>query len=358
MLITSAEAKLTRILVVDDEQANVILLQRLLLAQGFANVRATTSSAQALPLWREFQPNLVLLDLHMPPPDGIELMRQIRALDAEAGRLPTPILVLTADTTRETKQKALELGANDFLTKPLDATETLLRIKNLLAMRLLQVELRKHNAQLELRVRERTHELEQARYEIAERLAVATEYRDDHTGQHTRRVATLSAVLAQRLELPDPQVELIRRAAPLHDIGKIAIPDHILLKPGHLTPDEFQAIKPHTTIGAKILAGSSSDLLQLAEQIALTHHERWDGEGYPHRLRGSQIPVSGRLVAAADVFDALTHDRPYKEAWPLEKALLEIRELGGHHLDPEIAELLTSLPANVLLAQADDAVAA
>ena len=336
------------LLVIDDQEANVLLLKRLLAADGFTNIVATTQSTEALILCKEHDPDLVLLDLQMPHPDGLEVMRRLNEGATETGQLPTPVLVLTADNTREAKRAALTLGASDFLTKPFDATETLLRIKNLLTTRLLQLELRNQNDTLEQRVHERTHQLEQARFEVAERLALAAEYRDDDTGEHIRRVGHLSALIAQQIGLPETQVELIRRAAPLHDLGKIAIPDTILLKAGKLTQLEFEAMKEHTTLGAKILSHSHSDLLQMSEQIALTHHERWDGSGYPNGLTGEQIPLVGRVASAADVFDALTHHRPYKNPWPTERALDEINRLSNHHFDPQIASALTTLPAPLL----------
>jgi HD-GYP domain-containing protein (c-di-GMP phosphodiesterase class II) len=182
-------------------------------------------------------------------------------------------------------------------------------------------------------------------------LALAAEYRDDDTGEHTRRVGYLSAVLAEHMGLPAATVELIRRAAPLHDVGKIAVPDTILLKPGKLTPEEFEAMKVHTTVGGRILGGSQSRLLRMSEKIALTHHERWDGGGYPRSLKGEEIPLSGRIVAVADVFDALTHRRPYKEAWPLELALNEIDRSRGKQFDPQVVEILAALPREVISAQ-------
>lgn len=190
---------------------------------------------------------------------------------------------------------------------------------------------------LEYKVRERTADLEEAQLEILERLALAAEFRDDETGQHTQRVGRTAAVLARALGLPNDKVTLIHRAAPLHDVGKLGVPDSILRKPGKLTREEFEIMKTHTTIGAQILSGSRFPILQLAEEIALTHHERWDGNGYAG-LAGERIPLSGRIVALADVFDALTNDRIYRKAMPLEDALAEIELQRGRHFDPEIAD--------------------
>lgn len=190
---------------------------------------------------------------------------------------------------------------------------------------------------LEHRVKARTADLEEAQLEILERLALAAEFRDDETGQHTQRVGRTAAILARALDLPSEQVKLIQGGAPLHDMGKLGIPDEILRKPGKLTVEEFEVMKTHTTIGAQILSGSRFPILQKAEEIALTHHERWDGTGYAG-LAGERIPLSGRIVALADVFDALTNDRVYRKAMPLEEALAEIELQRGRHFDPEMVD--------------------
>lgn len=288
-----------RILVVDDQEANVRLLETILTRGGYENVASTTDARRALPLFLEAQPDLVVLDLSMPHLDGFAVLGQLTP------RIPAgtylPILVITGETSTETKRRALSAGAKDFLRKPFDATEVLLRIRNLLETRLLHMELRDQNLALEARVRERTRELEQAQVEIAERLARAADYRDDVTGEHIR------------------------------------IPDQILLKPGRLTADEFERMKEHTVIGARLLAGSRSSLLQMAEEIALCHHERWDGEGYAG-LAGQTIPLTARIVAVVDVFDALAHPRPYKPAWPAEEAAAEIERQRERHFDPDIVD--------------------
>ncbi|HEX6940827.1 MAG TPA: HD domain-containing phosphohydrolase [Longimicrobiales bacterium] len=324
-----------RILVVDDEPANIRLLERILDRAGYRFVEATTDPREAAELFDDFRPDLVLLDLNMDPLDGFAVMDQLRSRLADEVYLP--ILVLTADVTPEARQRALSGGAKDFLTKPFDASEAVLRIRNLLETRQLHRRLRAQNAMLEEGVRERTRELEEARIEILECLGRAAEYRDDATGEHTRRVGELSGQIALQLELGPQEAELIRRAATLHDIGKIGIPDHILLKPGKLTPDEFEIMKTHTTIGARILSGSRSPMLQIAREIALTHHERWDGRGYAG-LVGAAIPLSGRIVAVADTFDALTHKRPYKAAWPRERAIAVIDRERGRQFDAEVVD--------------------
>jgi putative two-component system response regulator len=224
------------------------------------------------------------------------------------------------------------------LAKPFDHAEVLLRIRNLLQTRLLSQEQQRQNAELELRVRDRTRELDESRLEILVRLARAAEYRDDATGQHAHRVGDLSAAIARQMGWSDDDVELLRRAALLHDIGKIGISDEILLKPGRYTPEEFERMKSHTVIGADLLSGSRSAVLQLGEVVARTHHERWDGSGYGAGVHGDAIPMAGRIVAVADVFDALTTARPYKPGWTVEDAVAEIRVQRGRHFDPQVVD--------------------
>jgi putative two-component system response regulator len=337
------------ILAVDDEASNLLLLRRMLERAGYTGVVTTADPSRASQLFVETRPALVLLDLHMPNMDGFELMERLAPV--AGGRTGVPFLVLTADATEETKRRALSSGARDFLTKPFSQSELLLRVRNLLEVQMLHGRLREQNANLERQVAERTHDLEQARLEILVRLALAAEYRDDDTQQHAWRIGRSCALLALAVGLADWQVELIELAAPLHDIGKIGIPDAILLKPGKLTDEEFAEIKTHTTIGAEILSGSQSPLLGLAERIALTHHEHWDGGGYPHRLCGEEIPLAGRIVAVADVFDALTHERPYKQAWPVEVAVSEVLGQRGRQFDPGLVDAFATLDHPTLLSR-------
>jgi putative two-component system response regulator len=334
-----------RILILDDEPANVEFLQHVLSVEGYGALLGSTDAEAAATDLDKLAPDLILLDLMMPGCDGFRFMQLLRE------RLPAgdylPVLVVTGDSSAEVRRRALAAGAADFLLKPLSPAEVRLRVRNLLHMRFLHTELRGHNARLEERVAERTAALDRARHEILDRLARAAEFRDDQTGQHTQRVGRLAARLGQVLGLAPEDVELIRRAAPLHDIGKIGIPDSILLKDGPLTPEERATMETHTTIGARILSGGDDPLLRLAEEIALSHHERWDGKGYPRRLGGTDIPLTGRIVMAADVFDSLTHVRPYKGAWTVREALAEFRAGAGSQFDPAVVEALARVAPEV-----------
>ena len=325
----------SRILIIDDQPANVALLEGILEEEDFNSYCSVIDPREARAVFLQYPPDLVLLDLQMPFLDGFEVMKQLRACISPDDFLP--ILVLTADITPQARRRALSEGALDFLTKPFDAMEVVLRIRNLLQTRSLHLQLQGQNHLLDQRVRERTAELEATQVEILERLALAAEYRDDDTGEHTRRVGETAARIAEALGWAAPDVELLRRAAPLHDVGKIAISDAILLKPAPLMPEELQLMKRHTQLGAQMLSGGRFPLLQLAEQIALTHHERWDGSGYLGLSR-EEIPLAGRIVAVADVFDALISERPYKKPWPPQEAVDEIRNQSGRQFDPAAVE--------------------
>lgn len=330
--------KQAKILIVDDQEYNVSLLERILRRAGFEYLYSTMDPFQAQPLFEEVKPDIVLTDLHMPGMDGIQILQYIRSKDAIL-----PVLMLTADLTPEAKKQAFQEGISDFLTKPIDRIELVLRITNLLQTRVLYGQLREQNQWLEEKVQQRTEELQQAKLEILNLLAKASEYRDDETGEHTQRVGHLSGLIAERLNLPKAEVELIRLAAPLHDIGKIGIPDQILLKPGRFEADEFEWMKTHTTIGADILANSVFTTLKMARKIAIAHHEKWDGTGYPNGISGEDIPIEARIVALADFYDALTHERPYKRAWTPEETLAEIKAQRGKHFDPAVVDVFIEL---------------
>jgi putative two-component system response regulator len=331
-----------RVLLVDDQELNLRLVRGVLEKAGLHNITFTQDPYAVAALVSLHTPDLIVVDLHMPGLDGFGVMEALRPQVEAAGYLP--ILVLTADITEESRRRALDAGARDFLTKPIDNIEVILRSKNLLETRQLYLSLEAQNATLEQRVAERTREVEQkkrevedAQLETLERLARTAEYRDDQTGRHVLRVGRVAALFGRGMGMNEEEVRLLRLAAPLHDLGKIGIPDSILLAPRRLTPEEFDEMKTHTEIGARILGGSSSSLLQLAEKIAKTHHERWDGRGY-YGMVASDIPVVSRIVAVADVFDALTHERPYKSAWPIDMAVDEITKNRGTQFDPEVVD--------------------
>ena len=331
----------SRILVVDDNEANALILQAVLSRAGYRSVETLTDPLEVVAYCSAHPPDLVLLDWHMPLRGGAEILEDLAFLTDEPNWMP--VLVLTADIAADTKRRALALGARDFLTKPIDRAEVLLRVRNLLQTRYLRIELQLHNDLLHERVRDRTAELEAAKLEMLDRLALAAEFRDDATGQHADRIGRTSELLALELGLDAAEATLIGHAARLHDIGKIGIADELLLKPGGYTPGEFEAMKQHPEIGARILSGSTNELLMMAEQIALTHHECWDGTGYPCGLAGDGIPLSGRIVTVADVFDALTHRRPYKEAWPVAEATEEILGASGTKFDPAVVAAFSRL---------------
>jgi putative two-component system response regulator len=332
--------KRSKILIVDDEEATVAVLLSILRERGFIGLQSLTDPRQVLPLFTEFEPDLVLLDLRMPHVDGLSLLKQLRSRIAEGVYLP--FLIITGDLSEQSKQAALTLGAKDFLTKPIRLTEAVLRIYNLLETRFLYLELQDQNRVLDERVRERTRDLQLAHDQMLRHLALAADYRDDLTGLHAQRVGLLASLLARAIGVPDAEVKLIRGAAPLHDLGKIGIPDHILLKSGKLTTEEFEIVKTHVAIGGRILSGSSFPLLKMAEQIARYHHERWDGGGYLS-MKGDAIPLAARLTAIADTFDVLTHSRPYKSASTLEEVLAEIERERGRQFDPELVDALLKL---------------
>ena len=338
--------------IVDDQEANVRLLEKMLTRAGYTRLRCFRDPREVLPAFLEGQPDLILLDLNMPHIDGLGVMKQLAPHIWPQDYMP--ILVLTADILPATKREALSSGAKDFLTKPFDATEVILRIQNLLEARSLNQRLQDLSLTLEFKIEERSRELEAAQYEMLDRLAKAAEYRDDETGHHTQRVGQLAAELAIAAGLPGTQCELIRQAATLHDVGKIGVRDNVLLKPGTLSPEEYKLMKSHTAWGARILGGSRFPVMQLASTIALYHHERWDGGGY-HGLAGEDIPIEARLVTLADVFDVLTHARPYKEPWTVEKALDEVRRESGLIFDPRLVEVFLSDPFQRSLASLGEA---
>lgn len=324
------------ILIVDDELANVKLLERMLSVAGYKNIVCTQESQQALQLCKDHKPDLILLDLNMPELDGYEVMEQLK----EAFGLELfPILVLTAQHAQNFRQRALESGARDYVTKPFDVKELLSRVRNLLEVQMAHKYMARQNETLEQKVLERTRMLNETQLQIVRRLGRAAEYRDEETGLHIIRMSKISEVLARAVGMSDETCNLLLNASPMHDIGKIGIPDQILLKPGKFEAEEWEIMKKHAQIGADILSGDNSELIQMAYEIALTHHEKWNGSGYPNGLSGEKIPLVGRITALADVFDALVSVRPYKKAWSNEDALELIRSESGEHFDPKLVEL-------------------
>lgn len=325
------------ILIIDDEEVNLRLITRMLHHAGYSCVTTLTDARGLESRMEVSHPDLVILDLHMPHRDGFDV---IEALQPWIVATHLPILVVTGDISSQSRNRALALGARDFLTKPFDLTEMTLRVRNQLETRLLYQDVRKQNRALLEAIHGRTQELEETRIEMLERLAMAAEYRDDNTSRHTGRVGNMSARLAAALGLSTDHVRLMERASALHDVGKIGIPDALLLKPLTLTDDEMAVMRTHTTIGATILGGSHAPLLQLAEVIAISHHERWDGQGYPRQIAGADIPIAGRIVAVADAFDALTNDRPYRRALSVHDGIQEIVAHRGTQFDAMVVDAL------------------
>ncbi len=324
------------IFIVDDEAVNLKLLDRTLASAGYNRRILISEPETVVQQYLQHRPALILLDLNMPGMDGYEVMAALNKL--EEPLLP-PIVVLTAQSQQDYLMRALEAGARDFVSKPFDSRELLMRVHNFLDGHVAHKLVRHQKDHLEVLVEERTRQLQESHLEILRRLGHAAEYRDEETGDHIIRMSQMCALLARKAGWSEQECELILHAAPMHDIGKIGIPDTILLKPGKLNPAEWKIMQTHAEIGGRLLEGNDENLFTMAREIALNHHEKWDGSGYPQGLKGEQIPVSGRIAALADVFDALTSTRPYKEAWPIEGAVQLIRENRGKHFDPGLVDL-------------------
>lgn len=324
------------ILVVDDIEANIMLINTMLRKNGFENIISTRNSLEVLDLYEKNRPDLIVLDLNMPVMDGFGVMDQLGAAFGES--LP-PILVLTAQDMQELRQRALDSGASDYVIKPFDGLELRSRVRNLLKVQLSKKYMMHQNEILEKKVEERTRVIHDTRLQVVRRLGRAAEYRDNETGLHIIRMSKICLVIARAYGMDEQQCDLLLNSAPMHDVGKIGIPDNILLKPGKFEPEEWEIMQTHSEIGANIFSGDDSDLMKMSHDIALYHHEKWNGKGYPKGLKGEEIPLVARIAAVADVFDALTSDRPYKKAWPVEKAVDLIREESGQHFDPKLVEL-------------------
>lgn len=313
------------ILVVDDVPANIDVLSEIL--RPTYQVKVVTNGVMALKIAMGPQPpDLILLDIMMPGMDGYEVCQRLKNNSLTRH---IPVIFVSAMDEVNDETKGFELGAVDYITKPVSPSIVKARVKTHLA-------LFDQNRVLEKKVKERTAELHDTRLQIIHCLGAASEYRDEETGTHISRMSQYSRIIALAAGLPVTEAELLLQAAPMHDVGKIGIPDRILLKPGKLDAEEWEIMKTHTTIGAEIIGSHPSDLLTLAVQVALTHHEKWDGTGYPYGLAGEKIPIHGRIVMLADVFDALTSHRPYKKAWSEAAAIQEINDMSGHHFDPQL----------------------
>lgn len=323
------------ILIVDDSRSSLAFLAHRLGELGEHRIEAFIDPVAALARCGEVQFDLVLLDNVMPAMDGVELTRRLRAAPAYR---TVPVIMVTSDVDRELRLEAIAAGANDFVPKPFDSVELKARVRNLLALRAAQLELADRASWLQREVETATRHVVEREEELIWRLARAIEYRDGDTGEHVSRVALISRLIAEGVGLSPEQCRIIYLAAPLHDVGKIGIGDAILGKPGRLTPEETGLMRQHVNIGARILERGSSELIRTAERIAQSHHERWDGTGYPEGLAGTDIPIEARIVAVADVFDALCSERAYKPAWPIEAACDEVLRNSGRQFDPACIE--------------------
>jgi putative two-component system response regulator len=339
------------VLVVDDDDRNRRLLEALLIPAGYEVIMAV-DGGDAVEKALADCPDVILMDVMMPRMNGFEATRRIK-LDPDARIVPV-VMVTSLDAVSDRVQ-AMESGADDFLTKPVDKSELLARVRTLVKVKAYSDHLRHYQRELEAEVERKTQQLSKALSSLKSsslntifRLSRTAEFKDEDTGAHIQRMSHTSAVMARGLGLPETVVDRILYAAPLHDIGKVGIPDRILLKPGKLDPDEWEIMKRHTIIGARILEGDSSGILRLGEVIALNHHERWDGKGYPNGKAGRRIPLAARIVSVADVFDALLSRRPYKEPFSLDESLSIIREWRGRNFDPAVVDVFFSVLDEVM----------
>lgn len=362
--------KSAKVAIIDDEQINVDVVKLHLQLDGYQDFHCFSDPVEALSNLAAAAPDIVLLDIQMPKLNGLDLLKSIRNHGTNAN---VPVVMMSAINDKNTRKQAWELGATDFIHKPVDEIELIARVGNVLASKSYEKQLRQYSKSLENMVFERTKDLEASRKEIIHCLACAGEYRDDDTGNHVIRVGMYARIIGAELGLPPQQVDALESAAQLHDIGKIGIPDAILLKPGRLTDEEFEFIQrhcgfgkkiiqplgpressmvgEHSEIGAKILSRASSPILQLASTIALTHHERWDGTGYPLGLAGEDIPLEGRITAVADVFDALSSKRVYKEALPIAECFDIISQGSGSQFDPDCVDAFFRRKADIVETQ-------
>lgn len=333
------------IFVVDDELVNLKLIERILQAQGYTAITTINNPNCVLAEYRKNRPDLILLDINMPGLNGFDVLDQLKRINATV--LP-PIVFISAQNAHEFRTKAFESGVLDFINKPFNRLELVSRVKNLLALESARQELSRRNDSLEAAVEMRTAALRKTQLQVVQKLGRAAEYRDNDTGAHLLRMSNISALIAANHGFSEEAVRNLLYASPMHDVGKIAIPDHILLKPGKFNIEEWGIMKNHTTLGWEILSADDSVLLQLASEIALSHHEKFDGSGYPNGLSGENIPISCRVVAVADVFDALVSQRPYKQAWSLQDAQELINSEANQHFDPQIVRVFNKHFARIV----------
>jgi len=353
-----------KILAVDDEEKNLTLLEAILSPLGY-EVEKAQSGKEALAKIEEFPPDMILLDVMMPDMTGYEVCKRLKG---EEGTQIIPIVMITALVDKESKVKGIEAGVDDFLTKPVDKIELIARVKNLLKIkeyndytrdwsRMLQDKVIEQTARLREsfeQLRKAHAKLEKAHLDTIFRLSVAAEYKDEDTANHIHRVSAYAGIVAENMGSSEDQVYLIVHASPMHDVGKIGIPDHILLKPGKLTPEEWGIMKNHALIGERILADADDDLIKAGQVVAVSHHEKWDGSGYPKGLKGEDIPLLGRITAISDVFDALVSRRPYKAPMSNEKAFGVIERSTGSHFDPRVGKAFFQAIDRILFAQKQD----
>ncbi len=367
---TARQIKKQRILIVDGEETSLLAAQTYLQQNGYQQILSTVDVHEALSIIKQREPDVVLLDVNPPSHSGLEILRGVAA-DAATRHLP--IIVLAKRLNPEVKQQALNLGATDFLNKPIDPFELIPRVRNALLLKSHREDFAGENARLEAMVRRRTEDLSRSRQQLILGLAKAAEHRDDDTGNHVLRVGRYAGMIAKQMGWPDARMQMLELAAQLHDVGKIGIPDSILFKPGKLDPQEWDLMRKHCSfgvdivepismqdlnklraharLGAEMLHVRSSPMMMMAARIAQTHHEKWDGSGYPIGLAGEDIPIEGRITAVADVFDALSSERPYKKAFPRQKCFEIIQEGRGNHFDPQVVDAFFQCASKIVEVQ-------
>ncbi|MGL1891386.1 MAG: response regulator [Spirochaetaceae bacterium] len=341
-----------KILIVDDDRRNLMVLEALLIPMGY-EILLASDGIEAVETAGKESPDLILMDIMMPRLNGYEATKQLKGANETS---MIPIVMVTALKEVEDRVRALEVGADDFLSKPIDKTELRARVKSLLKVKAYNDYMLDQQKELEEAVDLRTKQLKEALEQVKEaslesiyRLTRASEYKDENTAAHIMRVSHYAKEVAIKMGLSENEADLLLYASPMHDVGKIGIPDRVLLKPGKLDPDEWVIMKQHPIIGKKILENSKRDYIKLAEEIAISHHEKWDGSGYPYGLKGSDIPLSGRIIAVVDVFDALSSDRPYrKQPFPLDKIYIMLKEGRGKHFDPDVLDAFFAIEDQIL----------